>query len=36
MFKDHRIYIKAVSAKHFEDLISPYIHNSMKYKLQSS
>ena len=36
MFKDHRIYIKAISAKHFENLISPYIHPSMKYKLQSS
>lgn len=36
MFKDHRIYIKAVSAKHFTELIMPYMHDSMKYKLLSS
>lgn len=33
MFKDHRIYIKACSAKTFKDLVKPYMHKTMMYKL---
>lgn len=33
MFSDHRIYIKAKSAEHFKNLITPYMHETMMYKL---
>lgn len=33
MFADKRIYIKAKSKEHFKELISPYIHKTMMYKL---
>ena len=33
--KGNRLYILAKSAKRFTELISPYICNCMKYKLQS-
>lgn len=33
MFKDHRIYIKANSAQLFKELIKPYMHETMMYKL---
>ncbi|MBQ9391992.1 MAG: hypothetical protein IJU02_07395 [Lachnospiraceae bacterium] len=33
MFSDKRIYIKAKSKEHFKELILPYIHETMMYKL---
>ena len=36
MFANHVLYIKACSRKTFENLVSPYICESMKYKLHVS
>lgn len=33
MFSDHRIYIKAKSAEHFKNIVAPYMHETMMYKL---
>lgn len=33
LFKSKVLYIRAVSKKHFTELISPYIYDCMKYKI---
>lgn len=33
LWKDGKIYIRACSRKRFDEIVTPYIHESMKYKL---